>query len=173
MMNKKYEKKIVYLLIKIHPGNSEHVHIMLTLFRRLLVSDRLLNITFSSIYGPYDILMKMEGDENILEQTAFLIREELGNCISDTLTLPVLEYTVKADKLKKRFKEAADMIPTALNDFDDNGEIKLDELKQIVDSDGTISNKLLESLKCKAKPMNLNQQIDALTKRIEKLEKSS
>jgi len=47
MMKNEEEKKITYLLIKIHPGNAEHVHIMLTLFRGLL-SDRF-NITFSSI----------------------------------------------------------------------------------------------------------------------------
>jgi len=117
--------------------------------------------------------MKMEGDENVLEKTAFRIREELGNYIADTLTLPVLEYTVKADKLKKRFEEAVDIIPDDLKDLDDKKEIKLDELRIIINNDTTISDKLLESLKRKAKPMNLNQQIDDLTKRIEELEKSS
>jgi len=169
-MKKEKEKKITYLLIKIHPGNAEHVHIMLALFKGLWVADWA-NITFSSIYGPYDILIKMEGDEKVLEQTAFYIREALGNYIVDTLTLPVLEYTFKAGKLKKQFEEAAAMIPANLIDLDDENEIKLDKLETIITSDTTISDKLLESLRRRAEPIYLNQLIDALTERIEKLEK--
>ncbi|TFH44506.1 MAG: hypothetical protein E4G94_03675 [ANME-2 cluster archaeon] len=169
-MNNKKKTKITYLLIKIQPGNAEDVHIMLTLFRGLWKDDCPI-ITFSSIYGPYDILIKMEGDENVLEQTSFYIREELGNYITYTLTLPILEYTVKAVNLKKRFKEAGTTIPDDLMNLNDNKEIKLDELKNIVTNNTTIANILLKSLRLRAKPIYLNQQIDARLSALENLNK--
>lgn len=171
-MNKEEKTKITYLLIKIQPGNAEDVHIMLTLFRGLWKTDRP-NITFSSIYGPYDILIKMEGDEKVLEQNSFYIREALGNYITDTLTLPILEYTVKVGNLKKRFEEVTTTPPDFLKKLNDDDKIKLDELKNFVTNDKTIANSLLDSLKLRAKPIHLNQRIDALTNRIENLENMS
>ena len=174
-MKKEEEKnKIAYLLIKIDPGNADDVYIMLTLFKVLWEGqqDRGNIKTISSIYGPYDTLIEMEGDEKVLEQTAFSIREALGMHIADTLTLLKLEYTVEAGKLKKRFEDAKLMIPEDLEDLDKK-EIKLVEFERIIREDKTLSDKLLNSLTSRAKPMNLRLRIDDLTERIKKLEEGS
>ncbi len=148
---------------------------MLSLFKELWEGqqDKANIKTISSIYGPYDILIEIKGDEKVLEQTAFSIRETLGNYIAETLALLKLEYTVEAGKLKKRFEEAELIIPENLKDLDDKKEIKLDEFEINIRKDETLADRLLESLIRRAEPMALNRRIDNLTKRIEKLEEGS
>lgn len=187
--------KDVHVLIKVKPEYTEEFFVGVTLFKslcnRVYLYKNLAEMDgVCSMLGPYDFLLKIVGEggekeeEKIHEKinkTILNIRETLGSYICETLTIEKFKIPMTKEELEKLFEKllgethlaklpypykAGEKIPDECYESNDNID-----LKEIYDAETTSLKKLLECGKTFLELEYLNERIDGLTDRVEKLEK--
>lgn len=184
--------KDAHVLIKVKPEYTEKFFVGATLFKslcdRVRPSENLAGIAeVCSMLGPYDFLLKIIGEEEGIEggrihdkinKTILTIRETLGSCIYETLTIEKFKIPMRKEELEKLFEKilgenhlyrspGGEKIPM---ECDYNYKV---DLKEIYDAEATSLKNLLKRAKPSLKLEELNKRIVDIEDRVEKLGKRS
>jgi hypothetical protein len=102
--------KDVHVLIKIKPEYTEQFCVAMKICKSLCNSDsasqNLAEIDkVFSVFGLFDFLLKIKGDEEKINSTILKIRETLGSYINETLTITKFKIPITKGELEKFFEK--------------------------------------------------------------------
>ncbi len=102
--------KYVYVLVKVKPPFTEEFFLEMVRFKTLCTDrdppyDNLARIDkVCYLVGPFDFLLKIRGEDDKITKTILEIREILGDCINETITIEKYQIPMTKEELEKHFE---------------------------------------------------------------------